>query len=78
VRSFHSSIAETFEALLERRSSRHTQRAYRSDVMAFVSSTRLKWPEDAIGLLGLSVKQVQAFRMVGCQIVAFSKSRVIS
>ena len=49
-------------ARVERRESPHTQRAYRGDVMAFVALMRIRWPEQAISLLAVSVKDVQAYR----------------
>ena len=36
VRNFYGSVAEIFERWVTRRSSKHTQRAYRQDVMDFV------------------------------------------
>jgi integrase/recombinase XerD len=62
VRRFYDSIAEIFEAWVERCQSPHTQRAYRGDVMAFVGFMRITWPKEAIRLLAVSVKDVQAFR----------------
>jgi integrase len=62
VRRFYDSIADIFEAWVERCESPHTQRAYRGDVMAFVAFRRITWPKDAIRLLAVSVKDVQAFR----------------
>jgi site-specific recombinase XerD len=62
VRRFYDSIAQIFEDWVERCESRHTQRAYRGDVMAFVAFMRIRWPAEAIRLLTVSVKDVQAFR----------------
>jgi site-specific recombinase XerD len=62
VRRFYDSVAEIFEAWVERCESRHTQRAYRGDVMAFVGFMRMRWPSEAIRLLAVSVKDVQAYR----------------
>ena len=36
VRSFYQSVAQIFERWVTRRSSAHTQRAYRQDVLSFV------------------------------------------
>jgi hypothetical protein len=36
VRNFYESVGQVFERWVTRRSSRHTQRAYRRDVLAFV------------------------------------------
>src|SRR5437868_11094291 len=62
VGEFFSSIAAIFEAWVQRRQSRHTQRAYREDVMSFVAFMQIEWPRDAIELLRISVKDVVAFR----------------
>ena len=50
VRSFYLSVAEIFERWVTRRSSTHTQRAYRQDVMDFVRFLGLKWPDESTGL----------------------------
>jgi hypothetical protein len=47
VEEFFSSIAGIFESWVGRRQSRHTQRAYREDVMAFVKFLGLTWPDQA-------------------------------
>jgi site-specific recombinase XerD len=62
VHEFFSSVASIFEAWVARRNSPHTQRAYREDVMAFVKFARIEWPDRAIDLLQVSIKDVQAFR----------------
>jgi integrase/recombinase XerD len=62
VRRFYHSIADIFEAWVERCESPHTQRAYRGDVMTFVGFMRIRWPSQAIRLLAVSVKDVQAYR----------------
>jgi hypothetical protein len=59
---FYASVAKIFEAWVARRSSHHTQRAYRSDVMSFVRFLGLQWPQQAPELLRVSIKDVQAFR----------------
>ncbi len=59
---FYASVAEIFEAWVARRSSRHTQRAYRSDVMSFVRHLGLQWPQQAPEMLRVSIKDVQGFR----------------
>ena len=58
---FYASVAEIFEAWIARRSSQHTQRAYRSDVMSFVRFLGINWPQEAPELLRVSTKDVQAF-----------------
>ena len=62
VRSFYLSVAEIFERWVTRRSSTHTQRAYRQDVMDFVRFLGLCWPEEATRLFTVSVADVIAFR----------------
>ena len=67
VERFYLSVAEIFESWVTRRSSFHTQRAYRADVMAFVKFLELAWPQQSMELLRASVKDVRVFRdgMVG-------------
>ena len=62
VEKFFLSVAAIFEAWVARRSSQHTRRAYRQDVMGFIGFRRLRWPEDAIRLLQTSVADVHAWR----------------
>lgn len=63
VKTFFLTIADLYESWLNRRSSLHTRRAYDQDVMTFVRRfLRLKWPEQAGDLFGVSVQQVLAFR----------------
>jgi len=62
VQSFYQSVAEIFERWVTRRSSRHTQRAYRQDVMDFVQFLGLRWPEESTRLFTVSVADVLAFR----------------
>ena len=62
VESFFFSVASCFEAWVSRRRSPHTQRAYREDVMTFVKFMGLSWPDQAIGLLRVSITDVLAFR----------------
>jgi site-specific recombinase XerD len=62
VDQFFSSLASIFESWVARRQSRHTQRAYREDVMAFVKFMGLAWPDQAMELLRVSVQDVQRFR----------------
>lgn len=58
---FYDAVAEIFERWVKRRSSVHTRRAYRTDVMAFVSFVGIKWPSDAPQLLSCTVADVQAW-----------------
>src|SRR3954452_4606230 len=62
VEDFYNSVADIFERWVARRASKHTQRAYRGDVLAFVEYLDLRWPEDATGLLTTSVTDVHDFR----------------
>jgi site-specific recombinase XerD len=62
VGDFFFSAANLFEAWVTRRKSAHTQRAYREDVMAFVKFVGIDWPDQAIALFSVSVKDVLAFR----------------
>jgi site-specific recombinase XerD len=59
---FYHSVAALLEAWVARRPSRHTQRAYREDVLSFVRFLGLAWPEESSQLLRVSIRQVQAFR----------------
>src|SRR4051812_25134713 len=62
VRNFYESVAQIFERWVTRRSSRHTQRAYRQDVLAFVEFLGVRWPEESVRLFTVSVADVLAFR----------------
>ena len=62
VRSFYLSVAEIFERWVTRRSSTHTQRAYRQDVMDFVRFLEIRWPDESMRLFTVSVADVLAFR----------------
>jgi integrase/recombinase XerC len=62
VRSFYQSIAQIFERWVTRRSSAHTQRAYRQDVLSFVEFLGISWPEESTRLFTVSVAEVLAFR----------------
>src|SRR5512135_2728779 len=65
VESFYLSVAEIFERWVSRRSSQHTQRAYRQDVMDFIRFLGLRWPEESTRLFTVSVAEVLAFRDPG-------------
>jgi len=60
--NFYSSVAAIFDAWVKRRESPNTQRAYREDVLAFVSFMGWKWPEDSALLLTVKVAEVLAYR----------------
>ena len=62
VRAFYGSVHEMFEAWLARRTSSHTRRAYRNDVMHFIDFYGIDWPENSWMLLQATVKDVQAWR----------------
>jgi integrase/recombinase XerC len=62
VEQFYFSVAAIFETWVTRRQSKHTQRAYREDIMAFVNFAGIRWPEESARLLTVSIKDVQAFR----------------
>jgi site-specific recombinase XerD len=62
VERFYLSVARIFEAWVARRSSHHTQRAYRQDVMAFIAFMQIPWPAGATTLLQTSVRDVHAWR----------------
>ena len=62
VSRFFLSVAAIFEAWVKRRHSRHTQRAYRRDVLTFVEFLNLTWPHEATRFLGVSVADVMRWR----------------
>jgi site-specific recombinase XerD len=62
IEDFFFSVASIFEAWVNRRKSEHTRRAYRGDVMDFVQSMKLDWPQDATDLLSVSILDVQAWK----------------
>jgi len=62
VQRFCFSVAEIFEAWVRRRTSPHTQRAYRQDVMDLIGHLKLVWPQDSTKLLAVSVSQVMGWR----------------
>ena len=62
VERFYGNVASIFELWVSRRESRHTQRAYRDDIMAFIKFMDWRWPDDATAMLGVSISQVLDFR----------------
>ena len=62
VQEFYGSAASIFESWVNRRESPHTRRAYREDVMSFVQFMELRWPEDAMALLRVSIADVLEYR----------------
>src|ERR1039458_200822 len=57
---FFSSVASLFESWVTRRKSAHTQRACREDVMSFVRFLGIEWPDQAMALFSVSVRDVLA------------------
>jgi site-specific recombinase XerD len=62
VERFYHSVGSIFESWVARRTSPHTQRAYREDVMAFVHFLGIVWPGGSLDLLKASLRDVRAFR----------------
>jgi site-specific recombinase XerD len=62
IEQFFFSVGTMFDAWVQRRTSPHTQRAYRQDVLAFVEYMGITWPKEAWKLLQVTVPQVQAWR----------------
>ena len=62
VERFCFSIAEIYEAWVKRRHSSHTQRAYRQDLEAFIAFLKIDWPQQAAGMLSVSVADMMAWR----------------
>jgi site-specific recombinase XerD len=62
IEGFYASIPRILEAWIQRRSSPHTQRAYRQDLLGFVHWLGIPWPERAVQLLAVSILDVQAYR----------------
>ncbi len=62
VERFYSSVAEIFETWVTQRSSAHTQRAYRQDVLSFVKYLNIPWPDQAHQLFTVSLGEVLSWR----------------
>ncbi|RCS54883.1 hypothetical protein DTL42_07160 [Bremerella cremea] len=62
VERFYLSLDEMLERWIARRQSCHTQRAYRQDIESLLKFLGIRWPEDSLQLLRLSVADVQAWR----------------
>ena len=62
VQQFYLLIEELFERWVTRRSSPHTQRNYRQDIMALIRFLGITWPADALQLFNVAVSDVQAWR----------------
>jgi site-specific recombinase XerD len=62
VEQFFFSIPEIFEAWVARRSSAHTQRAYREDVLTFINFLGVSWPDEAMKMLSVSVRDAREYR----------------
>ena len=61
VQRFYISIADIFESWVRRRSSQHTQRAYRADVMSFVQFMEINWPGESTLMLTVKITDVLAY-----------------
>src|ERR1700712_2386495 len=59
---FYHSVEAMLEAWVLRCNSRHTQRAYRSDILTFVRFLGLHWPDDCHRLWSVTVLDVQNYR----------------
>src|SRR5713101_5035167 len=55
VERFYGSLAEIFEAWVQRCGNPHTQRAYRADVMAFVAFLGIAWTQEPWELFRVTV-----------------------
>lgn len=62
VQKFYLSVAEIFEAWVNRCHSRHTRRAYRADVMSFVDFVKIAWPEGSTEMLRVTITDVLDWR----------------
>jgi site-specific recombinase XerD len=62
VNKFCLSVAEIFEAWVNRCHSSHTCRAYRADVISFVEFMKIAWPESATEMLKVTIADVLDFR----------------
>src|SRR5438270_11158356 len=62
VEQFFFSIPEIFEAWVTRRSSTHTRRNYRADVLTFVHFLGIEWPQEARRILSVSVREAREYR----------------
>lgn len=47
IEGFYFSVAEIFERWVTRRTSPHTQQAYREDIMTFVKFAGIAWPRES-------------------------------
>jgi site-specific recombinase XerD len=62
VNRFCLSVADIFDAWVNRCHSPHTRRAYRADVMSFVEFMEIAWPEAATDILKVTIADVLDFR----------------
>ena len=62
IERFFLSIEKALELWVNRCDSVHTRRAYEQDVMAFIKHLNIAWPNEAVGLLAVSVAQVLEWR----------------
>lgn len=61
-RQFVLGVPELLERWISRRASRHTQRAYRQDLLTFIRFAGFAWPGDAPVLFRIKVAEVHAYR----------------
>ena len=57
---FRASLPQLAELWIQRRASRHTQRAYREDILTFIRFLGLRWPEEGDRLLALFARNILA------------------
>jgi site-specific recombinase XerD len=62
VNRFYLSVADIFEAWVNRCPSPHTRRAYRADAMSFIEFMEITWPEAATKVLKVTIADVLDFR----------------
>ncbi len=62
VERFYFSVGAVFEAWVKKRTSPHTQRAYRQDVMAMIKYLQIDWPKGSTEMLAISVGDVMDWR----------------
>ena len=80
IHQFYLSVADIFERWVHRRTSPHTQRAYRQDVMAFVQYLSnywpggFKWPEESHRMLSVTLADVLGWRQSLVQAKAAPKT----
>src|SRR5262249_35855436 len=80
IHQFYLSVADIFERWVHRRTSSHTQRAYRQDVMAFIQYLAnywpggFKWPQESHRMLSVTLADVLGWRQSLLQAQAAPKT----